>query len=152
MKLGSRFWSVVLIGGFLLLAWCAVLYTFVHAIPSAKERQQSYTLRCFVEGHVAFDSKSVLDSNRPPVYCSARRNSAVLTVYGVTNTVRQEKVLGAVREWQTNNQNMPKLTVRFYERENWGHVTNQDGVASMRLPEVLLREVAVVLSKRQTSP
>jgi len=73
-------------------------------------------------------------------------------VYGVTNTVRQEKVLGAVREWQTNNQNMPKLTVRFYERENWGHVTNQDGVASMRLPEVLLREVAVVLSKRQTSP
>lgn len=155
MKLGSRFWSVVLIGGFLLLAWCAVVSVvcmIVHAMPSAKERQQSYSLRCFVEGQVAFDSRSVLDSNRPPVYCNARRNSAVLTVYGATNAVRQEEVLVTVREWQTTNQNMQQLTVRFYERENWGHITNQDGVTSMRLPEVLLREVAVVLSKRQTSP
>jgi hypothetical protein len=66
-------------------------------------------------------------------------------VYGITNNEQQDGLLLVVKAWQTTNQNMPKLNVRFYERENWSRYTNEQAGYSgaSRLPEVLLREVVV---------
>ena len=69
-----------------------------------------------------------------PIYCEPFRNSAQLTVYGVTNMERQEEVLSAAREWEATNPIVSKVGVRFYEREN------SDGD---RRSEKLIREVFV---------
>ena len=138
------------------VAGLVVLYIFIvkplgdslGGIPTAADAGQASSLRRFVMSRVIFDGKSATDPTQPPVYCDPFRNSARLTVYGITNTERQEEVLSAVREWQMANRNMSKLSVRFYEREKWREVTNtQTGDSGgERLPEVMIREIAVVLS------
>jgi len=138
------------------LATCYVfvlkpLVTAMHNIPTGADAEQSSSLARFVVSRVAFDSKSVTDPDRPPLYWHPRRNSARLDVYGLTNAARQAEVLSAMIEWQTTNRNMSRLSVRFYERENWRQFTNEQGGYSGgdRLPEVLLREISIVSSNLQ---
>ena len=94
---------------------------------------------------MSFEVKSTTDSRGPAFYITPLRNSAKLSVYGVTNTEEQDELLMVVKTWQTTNQNMSTLNVRFYEGENWSRYTNEQSFVSgaSRLPEVLLREVVV---------
>jgi hypothetical protein len=150
MKRPPRFLFIALtVGAVCAAAFSAFVLMVVHSIPTAAERRQSASLKQYVVGRVAIEGKSRTNPDEPPVYCSPRRNSLGLTVYGITNADQQDAILSAVREWQTTNRNMAKLSVRFYERENWRWSTNhQDGSAiGQRLPEVLLREASVVVSK-----
>jgi len=124
----------------------------LHNIPCAEDAEQARNLCGFVISQVTFDGKSADDTNQPPIYWDPFRNSARLDVYGVTNIEKQDQVLMAVRTWQTTNQNMAKLQVRFYERENLKQFTNAEGGYSGadRLPEVLIRDSWIVLSNQQS--
>jgi hypothetical protein len=149
MKPLSRYLLAVLISlGCLIAIYEVVILPFMPDIPTAADARQGGSLYGYVVGQINFEGQSEIYPNSPPVYCNAiGRNSLRLNVYGVTNSAGQEQVLSAVRGWQTTNRNVTKLKVRFYERENWKHLTNdQNSVTSMHLPGILLREVVVAPS------
>ena len=111
--------------------------------PTGRDAEQAFSLSRYVVSKVAFGEKSLANSNEPPVYVRPGRNSARLEVYGFMNSGRQEQILSAVKDWQTTNQNMAKLSVRFYERE-------KPRVEHGQLIEPLFRETFIVLSNRQS--
>ena len=121
-------------------------------MPWGEDAEQARNLCGFVISQVAFDGKSANDTNHPPIYWDPFRNSARLDVYGVTNIEKQDQVLMAVKTWQTTNQNMAKLQVRFFEHENLKQFTNEEAGYSGadRLPEVLIRDSWIVLSNKQS--
>jgi hypothetical protein len=146
MKPLSRYLLAVLISLCCLIAFYeVVILRFVRDIATAADARQGGSLYEAVVGQINFEGQSGIYPNSPPVYCNLiGRNSLRLNVYGVTNSGGQERVLSAVRGWQTTNRNVTKLKVRFYERENWKQFTNdQNSVTGMRLPENLLREVSI---------
>jgi hypothetical protein len=139
MKRPSRFFFLILT-----VAVCLVVfYRFVissNTPPTGADAAQSSNLWHYVVSRFTFDGKAVMEPDKPPVFCKPGHNSATLDVYGVTNPDRMDEVMSGVQEWQATNRNM-RLTVDFYERENWKQSTNNQGSSvAQRLPEVLLRE------------
>ena len=146
MKTSPRFWfassvAVICLAG-LYFFIIGPFLAAVQSIPTGADAERSYSLWLYVTNHVHFDGRSVTEPNKPPVFSSPRHNSAALIVYGVTNTVRQEEVLSAVREWRVTNPSIAQIDVRFFERENWRLFTNDQASVSggNRLAETLLRE------------
>jgi len=118
-------------------------YIGMQNMPTSRDANQASSLSRYVVSKVAFDEKSLENSNEPPVYVRPGRNTARLEVYGVMNSNCQEHILSAVKDWQTTNQNMAKLSVRFYERE-------KPRVEHGQLIEPLFRETFIVLSNQQS--
>ena len=149
----------VLAATLMVIVTLASLYTYIlrpfaislRNIPTAGDAEQARNLTLYLTGRVHFDGKSVLEPDQPTVYWVPFRNSARIDVYSVTNAERQNEVVSVVRDWQTTNRNMAKLSVRFYERENWKSFTNEQAGYSggQRLPEKLLREVFITLTNQQ---
>jgi hypothetical protein len=123
----------------------------LHNIAWAEDAQQSRNLWHYVTNRVVFDVKSAADSRRVAFYCEPKRNSVRIYVYGLTNLERQDQILLAIKDWQVTNQNMAKLQVSFFERENWIEFTNEQAGYSggNRLSEILLRDSWIVLSNCQ---
>jgi hypothetical protein len=152
--------TILILSILVLIACFGAFYEFffkpfsasLHNMPWGEDAERSRNLWVFVTNQIAFNGKSANDSSQPPIYCNPFRNSAQLDVYGVTNIEKQDQVLMAVKTWQTTNQNMAKLQVRFFERENWKQFTNEEAGYSggNRLPEVLIRESWIVLSNHQS--
>jgi len=152
--------TILIVSILLLVTGFGALYEFIIKPFNAsmdnmawgEDAAQARNLCGFVISQVTFDGKSVKEPDQPPIYWCPFRNSAQLDVYGVTNIEKQDQVLTAVKAWQTTNQNMAKLQVRFFERENWKQITNEQSgdVIGHSLPEVLIRESWIVLSNQQT--
>lgn len=106
MKLSPRPLFVLITAACLVAFYMFIVKPFDTAfsnMPSGHDADQAYSLWRFVTNRVFFDGKSATNPSEPSVYCDPFHNSARLTVYGVTNTERQEGVLSAIREWQKAN-------------------------------------------------
>jgi hypothetical protein len=114
----------------------------LHHMATGRDAEQGSSLGRYVLSKVTIDGKSSSDTNAPPVEMQPSRNSVRLDFFGVTNSDRQEQIISAVKDWQTTNQNMAKLWVRFYQPEK---ARGQYG----QHIEPLLRETFLVLSNAQ---
>jgi vacuolar-type H+-ATPase subunit I/STV1 len=86
---------------------------------------------------------------KPAVFCSVERRGMFLsyynqlTVYGVTDSVAQQKVLDGLTQHYRQAHTNP-IQVMFYERENWTVRSGKSGVSSgARGPEKLIRVATV---------
>jgi hypothetical protein len=117
--------------------------TALHHMATGRDAEEGSSLLHYVVSKVDIDGKSLSFTNEPPVEMQPSRNSVRLDFFGVTNSDRQEQIISAVKDWQTTNQNMVKLWVRFYEPEK---ARGQYG----QHVEPLLRETFIVLSNAQS--
>jgi hypothetical protein len=138
----------------LTLVCTAVFYQFIckpfnralKTIATGADAERCGRLGRYITNQFAFEKIISSNPDGRPFYTSPSRNAARFVVYGITNSERQDELLTALKDWQTTNQDMAKLTVRFYERENWRAFTNEQRGYSggERLPEVVLREITLL--------
>lgn len=105
--------------------------------------KQGSDLLLHVLNKVNVSEKSLWETNRPPIEVQAFRKKVRLDFFGILDSARQEQVFEAVKEWQSTNQNMGVVWVRFYEPEK------PRGEYGQHI-ETLLREEFIVLTNIQS--
>jgi hypothetical protein len=71
----------------------------------------------FITAQINFDQKSLLDSNRPAVYTQPSNHGLRLDVYGFTNFDAKKRFLATAYDWQSTNNYVEDLQIRFFSQE-----------------------------------
>ena len=143
--------TILILSILLLVAGFGALYEFfikpfsasIHNIACADDAERARQLSGYVSQRIKTIDKSLPDKNQSPVFWHAGRNSAGLDIYRVTNSEIQEQIFAAVKEWQSTNQALAKVCVRFFDSDKPGGEFGERA-------GTLLREEFIVLTNTQS--
>jgi hypothetical protein len=71
----------------------------------------------YITNQINFEQRSILDTNRPPIYFHARNHGLRVDVYGITNSETQKRFVVSANDWQSTNSRVAELQLRFFAQE-----------------------------------
>jgi hypothetical protein len=119
------------------------LKTALDTMGRGSDAEEAGRFYNFITNQINFEQRSILDTNRPPIYFHARNHGLRVDVYGITNSETQRSFVVSANDWQTTNSRIAELQLRFFGQEQHSRHYGQ------RI-EPLLKEV--IFSKPSVAP